>query len=65
MHANPSRLFEIEFSSDEEIDSPISDSQSSEVLIIDDQMFNVLALQGQLKQLRIASNYALSGEKAF
>ena len=40
------------------------DDESAEVLIIDDQQFNLFAMKGQLSHLGAACDTAISGEKA-
>lgn len=57
------KKFSLELSSEDE-DEDSMDNEFAEVLIIDDQQFNLFAMQGQLSQFRVASDTAMSGEKA-
>ena len=58
------RKFSIESSSDEECDFMLQDSECAEVLLIDDQLFNLFAMQGQLGEFGVPSESSTSGEKA-
>ena len=42
----------------------LEEGKIAEVLLIDDQQFNLSAMQGQLTEFGVASDTALSGEKA-
>ena len=55
-------MLELETSSDSEPES--TENARAEVLIIDDQQFNVLAMQGQLSSFGVSSASVLSGEEA-
>ena len=40
------------------------ESEIAEVLLVDDQQFNLSAMQGQLTEFGVASDTAMNGEKA-
>ena len=51
-------------SSYEDIDNMLEEGKIAEVLLIDDQQFNLSAMQGQLTEFGVASDTAMNGEKA-
>ena len=56
------KMLDVEISSDSEPES--AENARAEVLIIDDQQVNVLAMQGQLSSFGVQSASVLSGEEA-
>ena len=40
------------------------EGETAEVLLVDDQQFNLSAMQGQLTEFGVASDTAMNGEKA-